>query len=369
MAVKVRIKNFQSIREADLEISGLTVLTGPNDSGKSAVRRAIEGVFQNTPGHHFVRNGADKCEVEVTLDDGVSVRWEKGSAIKPTYTLTTSEGSKTLYPGRGVPDEVLALGVNTVQAGSRDLWPQFAQQIQGVVFLLDQPGSVIAEAVADVERVSTLNEAMRQAERDLRAARNTMKVRRKDQADLEAELATFEGLDDVINTVQVLEADHAQLQRDGGEIQALLVLRNRRAEVLATISRLEPAEQIEIPTGVHDLLRIEAEISTAIRLRARLASARAEVARYQGVENIALDLDQAEGVTQKVWSALEVLNQVRGRLRRSLAETSSLRDELERTNEAFALAQEEVDELLLLIPECPTCGATTAEGEDHDHHS
>ncbi len=41
--VKVRVKNFQSIREAEVEVKGLTVITGPNNSGKTAFMRAVKG--------------------------------------------------------------------------------------------------------------------------------------------------------------------------------------------------------------------------------------------------------------------------------------------------------------------------------------
>ena len=34
MAVKVQVKNFQSLKDVELEIEGFTALSGPNNSGK-----------------------------------------------------------------------------------------------------------------------------------------------------------------------------------------------------------------------------------------------------------------------------------------------------------------------------------------------
>ena len=78
MTTKVKIKDFQSIEKADLEISGFTVITGKNNSGKSAVQRAIRGVFQNTRGHAFVRHEKPHSEVSLSFEDGNSVTWLKG---------------------------------------------------------------------------------------------------------------------------------------------------------------------------------------------------------------------------------------------------------------------------------------------------
>ena len=58
MGTKVRVQNYQSIEDAEIELEGLTVITGTNNSGNSAVLRAVAGVFSTTRGHHFDSHGA-----------------------------------------------------------------------------------------------------------------------------------------------------------------------------------------------------------------------------------------------------------------------------------------------------------------------
>ena len=67
--MKIQVKNFQSIKKAEVEVKGLTVITGPNNIGKSALARAISGVFSNLKGNSFVRKGESHCEVEVEFED------------------------------------------------------------------------------------------------------------------------------------------------------------------------------------------------------------------------------------------------------------------------------------------------------------
>jgi energy-coupling factor transporter ATP-binding protein EcfA2 len=148
MAVTVRVKNFQSIKDAELKISGLTVITGPNNSGKTAFLRAIRGLFTNAPSGPLVRQGEQNLSVYMMFDDGNSVFWEKGKVNQ--YTVN----GKTLSSvGRGVPPEVEALGVREISAGSEKIWPQVARQFDGTLFLVDRPGATMAEALSDVERV------------------------------------------------------------------------------------------------------------------------------------------------------------------------------------------------------------------------
>ena len=67
--MKVTVENFQSIKRAEIDVDGFTVITGPNNSGKTALMRAIRGAFQNAPGSAFIRHGEKECRVEVDLGD------------------------------------------------------------------------------------------------------------------------------------------------------------------------------------------------------------------------------------------------------------------------------------------------------------
>ena len=146
--MKVTVKNFQSIKEAELEVNGFTVITGANNSGKTALMRAIKGAFQNTKGTAFVRHGEDRCRVEIEFEDG-SFAWEKGKG-KPAYEID----GKVVNPGKTIPDEVSALGVRPIKAGpAGDVWPQIAPQFTGQVFLVDKHGSALAEAVAATSKL------------------------------------------------------------------------------------------------------------------------------------------------------------------------------------------------------------------------
>tara|TARA_Y100000310_G_scaffold194428_2_gene194404 strand:+ start:1082 stop:2170 length:1089 start_codon:yes stop_codon:yes gene_type:complete len=362
MAVEVHVQNFQSLKNTGLEISGFTAITGPNNSGKTALMRAIRGVFQNSPGTSFVSHGADEMKVSLKFDDGRSVVWTKGTTKrhKPTYIV---DGGKPIHPGRAVPDEVRALGVTPIRIMGQEIWPTLAPQFSGQVFLLDQPGSALAEAVADVERVARLNGALRSSDRDLRATASRLKVRREDRLGLIDDLQGFDGLDTVVAQVEAVELDLTKAAKFNRAIETMTSYRARLTNATAEVERLGRIEDVNIPEA-SEAQEALGELVAASRLRDRLAESKLEVARLEGIEHVTVeDID-----TKKVAAALAALEFFQG-VRVRLTAAQSRVSELEEEFESFSAEAErvggEVKELLGAFEECPTCGSPM-EGHEHD---
>lgn len=242
MSVRIRVRNFQSIEDAEVEVSGLTVVTGQNNSGKTAMVRAVRGVFENSGGDAFVRHGTDALAVHLDFGD-TDITWTKGPKVKPTYVI----GGKTINPGRAVPDEVRSLGVQPVQAGSGEVWPQIAPQFTGQMFLLDMPGSAIAEVVSDVDRVSKLTEALRYADSDKRSANADLKIRRKDRDDAQAEVQRFDGLDAAADVWATACAARDAVQAVANELDDARAVAERLAVAQARVAALEGVCRVLVP--------------------------------------------------------------------------------------------------------------------------
>lgn len=351
MAVKVRVRNFQSIKDATLVIDGLTAITGPNNTGKSAFLRAIRGAFQNAKGHRFVRHGASHCQVDIEFADGRTLTWKKGPKVKPTYII---DGGKPIHPGAGVPEEVRDMGVAPIGAGGRDIWPQFAEQLTGQVFLLDEPGSVLAEAVANVDRVGRLNRSMKASEKDKRAVSSKLKVRLEDRTMLEDELAAFEGLDAIEREADVLEEAAGKTQKMANAIQGIQALREAFQNAKHIVGLLQGIEAVEVPaTGDAEDLLVQWEDTR--RLRRALQKTKAMVTRYEGVEGIDLG-DLSEGAVERIGAAISNVTE----WQRKLTKLKEAIDQMEAqaANKAGELqaAKAEIAELLGDLGECPVCG-------------
>jgi len=191
--VKVNIKNFQSIKDIELEINGFTVLVGRNNIGKSAIRRAIGGALANAPGQTFVREGTDEARVELKTDN-LHLIWKKGKKAN-SYEV---DGKKYKRVGRGSPVEVSDAGFKPVTLSSGEkLNPQFADA-HAPIFLLDKSGLIVAELISSVSRLSVINSANRLCDKDLRDLRSTQKVREADLKLVGQRLERLVGLSDLV---------------------------------------------------------------------------------------------------------------------------------------------------------------------------
>src|SRR5688572_4875391 len=98
---RIELSNFMSHTATVIEpASGLTVLVGPNNCGKSAVVAALQLLCQNPEAKFAVRHGTKECLVKVQTDDGHTIVWRRKTAA--SYDV---DGQRYDRLGRGgVPD-------------------------------------------------------------------------------------------------------------------------------------------------------------------------------------------------------------------------------------------------------------------------
>lgn len=355
MTVKIKVENFQSIQSVDVEVTGFTVVTGPNNVGKSALLRAVRGVFENTGGTSFIRDGKDRSKVELDFGEGCKVLWEKGRKAKdrPSYTLNDSD---PVYPGSSVPDEVQELGVQAIQAGGHELWPTIAPQFVGQVFLLDKPGSVMAEAVADVERVGALNGALRRAESDRRTAASTLKVRKADAVGLASELQAFDGLDEIAEGVRGLEASGERLDKITKVLSDLRGLSSKRALAKREVEGLSQVGLLSVP-DVEGVNALRNQLEDAWVLQRRLDKAREVKSSLTGVETVGSDLVVPD--VQGLQEGIRGLRHTLSNREDILSQMSRLEDDLVEALRELENVREEVDALVYEMGGCPACGQTS----------
>lgn len=352
--VKVEISNFQSLGEISLDVEGFTVVTGRNNTGKTAVLRAIQGVFQNTPGNTFVREGQTKCEVTVDFGVDGSLTWSKGttSRERPTYRITGL--NDPINPGSGVPEEVKSFRVVPLKAGNKEVWPTIASQFGGQVFLLDQSPSFIAECIADVERVGKLNQCLRNVQSDLRSVKSELKVRESDLKTVQQQLTSFDGLDFLITQSKVLSKQEDQLIETRGELRELELLHVQYQNNLAFTQNLAPLDDLAMPSHSF-LLKVEGALEFCEKAFQQQNQALQTVNALEGLgalesrlsvlevrDNYSGQIHELEGLSSRFQAALKQYKTL------TLMEVSAQDDLNQHTQNIHQWASG--------LEECPLCG-------------
>ena len=325
--------------------------------------RATYGAFTNARGNKYVRHGKESCEVRLDFPDGRSLVWEKGAKVN-RYEL---DGKALNKVGQGAPPEVASLGVQPVEAAGRELWPQFAHQFVGQVFLLDEPGSVLAEAISDVARVGVLNEALRNSQSDRRTAGSELKLRVEDVGKHEVAVRKFDGLDGVLALVHEVEAEREHISQLRLRLSGVERLRDRLRAAEDEVARLAPVRDMGSDLEDAPLTKtVKADaaldwVRSAIRRLAFAVSAHDEARHYfeaTGKTTFpSLDVGDSVGQLGVVSTLLSTLSSRGKSVSLLSAEVSTVATDL-------SVSQSDLSELLATAGACPTCGSETHH-EDH----
>ena len=160
--VEIKLENFMSIKDATLSFdeSNIINLKGYNDSGKSAITRALDVLFFNSHSRAqkgFIKHGEKYFRVVVTFDDGVSILRDKyitGPSLYEMYQdgelLFSTKVGSTLTQVKEVPIEIKEyLGMVETSEGNF----LNSQSIYDKQFLIQTTGSENIELLNGVLRL------------------------------------------------------------------------------------------------------------------------------------------------------------------------------------------------------------------------
>jgi hypothetical protein len=271
---KLNIRNFQSLKSVDLEITGLTVIWGSQSSiGKSAVVRAIDSMlFGNAP-RGIVMRGQKHALVMLQWEDHY-IKWAKGDTVNG-YEIDGVQFDKV---GRAAPEEIINLGFYELAMQDLSIKPQIRKQFDKAwPLVLSAPdlGKVVGSLV-QTEQVYAAIKTLLADTAKLRGKRGQLETllgsKRK-------EAESFVRLDAITDTVARL--DYAPIAKLEELLAKINDHRNVRDARILDISRLSKIANISIPDSeqLRKLLAIRA-------LLIKIGSLKQTVARLQKAANI-----------------------------------------------------------------------------------
>lgn len=153
------VKNFQSVVEAKIGVSGFTILRGPSSAGKSSIIKAIYAAMFNRFVPSQVRFGAEAAYVALKFDpDGPVLRVTRRTTGSPDMELGGVSFTKL---GRNVPVEVKNLcNVGFLEVGQDHYDLNFFSQFQRPL-LLDFSQKKVAEVLSASDSLDDFNCAWR----------------------------------------------------------------------------------------------------------------------------------------------------------------------------------------------------------------
>lgn len=238
MLKRIELHNFMSHAHTVIELSpGLTVLTGPNNCGKSAFVSALQILAENTNGDYMVRHGAKECRVFVETADGHQIEWKR----KKKTVSYTIDGQDYHRLRNSVPDvlpQILKLG--KVKSGDSDEFDVHFGEQKSPIFLLNDRGSRAARFFASSSDASVLIEMQKLHRSKVQSAQQELKRQQAEEKQIAATMDLLAPVPDLESKLETLETTWQELSADEQQIQRLETLIQdlaRSSESVKSLSR------------------------------------------------------------------------------------------------------------------------------------
>jgi len=211
----IRIKNFQNHEDTFLTFgSGLTVITGSSDCGKSALFRAFMFVFENEWKSYDVKNGQKNTEITVIFKNGDYLKRTKGTVNEVEYQYFGLELVKHAKFGSDLPKDVVEFIGHTPRTAHA--YVPFATQ-EDKLFLINSTDTSIPKDISKLLRLddleqagSLLNSEVNKISADIKRVSTELdstKTKLKPFENLDERIENFNKLKDLIQDYENLESE------------------------------------------------------------------------------------------------------------------------------------------------------------------
>lgn len=347
------IRNILGIDELELTPGGFTTIQGPNGTGKTSVLEAIRGALQQGHDATLLRNGAEKGEIVLVLDDGVSITKTVGADGSKTQ-VRGSDGKAMPRPAEVIKSLTDMLSVNPVAFLAAE------KKDRVKVLLESMPLEVDAEKLTAIAGIKVQQqpgvhalhviEAVHKQVYDARTGTNRA-VKEKDATITQLRQAMPEAVEGVDGNEEEIEAQlqAAAAARDGtlGKISTKLDgiktkaqadIDGIRTELQEAIDKLKAAAQEKVDAIRADVLDNETRAGAA-REKAHTAHAATTAPLTAALTALRADRSNAARRAQ----ALETINTL-------VSELEGLRTEAQRQTDALAGIEKYKSDLLKKLP-------------------
>ncbi len=350
MLTAIHLEQFMAHEATSIELApGVTVITGPNNIGKSAVVEALRYLLYNPAPKHVIRHGAHEAVVRLVLDSGEVVTWRRQDR-HASYLLEAPGQPPQEYHkfGREVPEEIRSLlRLEQVVTDSGDRIDIHLGNQREPIFLLDRPGSQAAGFFAASTEADYLLKMQQALKRRREEARREQTRLAAELEALEAELAQLEPLAALDAALREAEAVYELIAATQRQLPGWQALLDNLAE---TSGRLQLARSM---AGLLESLRTPPALADTVRLAqtvANLQAATRQQAQEQALAAVLTSLQPPPALHPL--APLEELTQAISRTQTELA----LADAREQALAALTLPPEvlptrELDHHLLTLAE------------------
>ena len=290
--MKIHVKNFQIIQNCELDFSGLVCVQGTNDTGKSALIRAVKGLVETKSGDDFINYDADQCKV--VFDDGEDrVEWVKPRGSGSEYKIN---GTKYDKIGRGRFEELDKYGLFPVDTGRDEFYLNFVDQFDSLL-LFGRPDTrkfeIISSSLIDYQKFENSIDQIKDDQKEVKESITRLEgeLNSLDESieQTECEIDLYEQAFEQVPS-SFVEKLEEQIQ-EGEDIADITRDIKSKQERLESISVPDRAVLDSVEKGIHDI-----SVERVSRLNDLIDQKKEVQSRIEEIDELLDQWDQVDNV-------------------------------------------------------------------------
>ena len=352
MIKSIEINNFLSHKKTYLELSsGLNIIVGPTDSGKSAIIRALKWLVWNRPvGDSYRSSWGGDTRVGIIVDNVCVTRVK--SDKENQYFVGDIESEDYLEFNAiktDVPEEIRkALNLNEI-----NLQTQFESH-----FLLSKSAGEVASHFNKVAHLDRIDVGLFNVQKWLRKVQDSIKSSEEQIKELHTELAEFDNIQEIEDKIYAIECiDIIQkelVDKKAKGVELIIDLTNVNVEI-DNLSELVGAEDIvlDLLITIDKVRLISIQMYELADLIEKIEIANMLIEEIEDIVVMEVDVDillEIEKEEIRLESTFDEINDL-------MYNINYVEGKIESTEEELKYLEKEFHEYLGSGKICPLCGS------------
>ena len=352
MIKSLTIENYQSHKKTELFFSsGINVISGSSNNGKTAILRALNWVITNRPqGIAFKSNFSDKketCRVSLVINDTEIIR-ERNNSIN-SYQVGSSLFTTI---GNDVPSEVSsAINISDINCAS---------QFERHFLLMDSPGEV-GRTINKVVKLDAIDALISNISSKITSTNKELEIKKQDLDKLNTSLEKFKDFCVIENLVkQIIEYDSkVKTIENRAKLLSYIVTEGVRVEAIITSienkydgleEEIKSLEQLWLDYNTNSAL-----ISDLKKIVTSLSILNIDIEATETILKHGENLPELENNVIKYLSTSYVLDKIKNLIK----DWNSYFESMKKDEKLIIVYKNEFDALLKEIGICPLCERIT----------
>lgn len=345
MIKSIRVQNCQSHKDTFLKFdSGVNVIVGDTDSGKSALMRSLRYALWNRPSSKaLISHWGGVLQVELKLDNDTIIR---KSDSKEIYLLNDLEFHSF---GTKVPEEIEKV-INMNEINSQE-------QIDSFFLLTESPGYV-ASYLNKIANLEQIDSTIKSIKKELNETNRLIEHQSTDLKKKEAELKSFDFLSEFKKELSVADELQSEISVSEVHINVLEKSIAKLSEINNAIDEkrelllLKPDIDAALET-IEKIDSIDAKLSAIKKAVNKLQELDEKITKLESVSKLKELVDEAINLQSKqndMDADLRKLNSITGKL-------SNITEKIENLQSEIATDKEVYETELHKLGKCFFCGS------------